>query len=48
MSLHARNIAITAGASEAEADEVAERMIKENNVKVDSAKKIVMEIRGVK
>ncbi|MFH1240098.1 MAG: hydroxymethylglutaryl-CoA reductase, degradative [Candidatus Diapherotrites archaeon] len=45
MSLHARNIAIMAGATEQEADSVAERMINENNVKVDSAKEILMEIR---
>ena len=45
MNLHARNIAIMAGASEEEADKVAERMINDNCVKVDFAKKIVMELR---
>lgn len=46
MTLHARNIAIMAGASEQEADKVTERMINENNVKVDVAKTILAEMRG--
>jgi len=45
MELHARNIAIIAGATEALIDEVAERMIKERKVKVDRAKEILKELK---
>jgi hydroxymethylglutaryl-CoA reductase len=44
MSLHARNIAITAGAKGAQIDLVAERMIKESKVRVDRAKEIIEEL----
>jgi hydroxymethylglutaryl-CoA reductase len=44
MSLHARNIAITAGAKDAQIDLVAERMVKERKVRVDRAKEILDEI----
>jgi hydroxymethylglutaryl-CoA reductase len=44
MSLHARNIAITAGAKDAMVDLVAERMVKERKVRVDRAKEIIEEL----
>ena len=44
MSLHARNIAITAGAKDSQIDLVAERMIKESKVRVDRAKEILYEL----
>ena len=44
MSLHARNIAITAGAKDALVDLVAERMVKERIVRVDRAKEILDEL----
>ncbi|MBN3037118.1 MAG: hydroxymethylglutaryl-CoA reductase, degradative [Candidatus Diapherotrites archaeon] len=45
MKLHARNIAVTAGASGSLADAVAERMISENAVRVDRAEEILKELR---
>jgi hydroxymethylglutaryl-CoA reductase len=44
MSLHARNIAITAGAKDEMVDLVAERMVKERKVRVDRAKEILEEL----
>lgn len=44
MSLHARNIAITAGAKGELVDLVAERMAKERKVRVDRAKEIIDEL----
>ena len=44
MSLHARNIAVTAGAKDAQIDLVAERMVKERKVRVDRAKEILEEL----
>jgi hydroxymethylglutaryl-CoA reductase len=44
MSLHARNIAVTAGAKNAQIDFVAERMVKERKVRVDRAKEILEEL----
>ena len=44
MSLHARNIAITAGAKDEIVDLVAERMVKERKVRVDRAKEIIEEL----
>jgi hydroxymethylglutaryl-CoA reductase len=44
MSLHARNIAITAGAKDEQVDLVAEQMIKERKVRVDRAKEILEEL----
>jgi hydroxymethylglutaryl-CoA reductase len=41
MSLHARNIAITAGAKDQMIDLVAEQMVKERKVRVDRAKEIL-------
>ncbi len=44
MSLHARNIAIIAGAKEAQVEVVAERMVAERKVRVDRAKEILEEL----
>jgi hydroxymethylglutaryl-CoA reductase len=44
MSLHARNIAVTAGAKDVLVDLVAERMVKERKVRVDRAKEILEEL----
>jgi hydroxymethylglutaryl-CoA reductase len=44
MSLHARNIAVTAGANDQLIDMVAERMVKERKVRVDRAKEILEEL----
>ena len=44
MSLHARNIAVTAGAKDDMVDMVAERMVKERKVRVDRAKEILEEL----
>jgi hydroxymethylglutaryl-CoA reductase len=44
MSLHARNIAVTAGAKDGLVDLVAERMVKERKVRVDRAKEILEEL----
>jgi hydroxymethylglutaryl-CoA reductase len=48
MELHARNIAINAGASGGEVEEVALRLIREGNVKVERAKQALEEIRKAK
>lgn len=45
MSLHARNIAIMAGALENEIDRVVERMVEEGKVMIDKAKEILDDIR---
>ncbi|MCX8158424.1 MAG: hydroxymethylglutaryl-CoA reductase, degradative [Candidatus Diapherotrites archaeon] len=45
MRLHAKNIAITAGASEDLVDKVAEIMVKENNICVARAKEIISELK---
>ncbi len=44
MSLHARNIAVTAGAKEELIDLVAERMVKERKVRMDRAKELIKEL----
>ncbi len=41
MRLHAKNIAVMAGASASQIDTVAEQLIKENKIKLDRAKEIV-------
>ncbi|MCD6235603.1 MAG: hydroxymethylglutaryl-CoA reductase, degradative [Thaumarchaeota archaeon] len=48
MSLHAKNIAVMAGAVGDEIDEVAEKMVQEGCVRVDCAKEILERIRGEK
>ncbi len=45
MSLHAKNIAVMAGAVGDEIDQVAERMVREKRVRVDRAKEILEELR---
>jgi len=45
MSLHAKNIAVMAGAVGDEIDIVAERMVKEKSIRVDRAKQILEELR---
>jgi hydroxymethylglutaryl-CoA reductase len=44
MRLHARNIAISAGAKDEIVDKVAERMVKERKIRVDRAKEIIEEL----
>jgi hydroxymethylglutaryl-CoA reductase len=44
MSLHARNIAITAGAKEEQVEAVSQQMISERKVRVDRAKEILEEL----
>jgi len=45
MSLHAKNIAIMAGANESEIDTIAEQMIQEGVVKLDRAKELLEQLR---
>jgi hydroxymethylglutaryl-CoA reductase len=45
MSLHAKNIAVMAGAKGDEIDKVAEKMVKEGKIKLDRAEEILKEIR---
>jgi len=45
MSLHAKNIAIMAGAKDKEIDKVAEQMINEGKIKLDRAKEILTDIK---
>jgi hydroxymethylglutaryl-CoA reductase len=45
MSLHAKNIAVMAGAKGEEIDKIAEQMIKEKKIKLDRAKEILEGIR---
>ncbi len=45
MSLHAKNIAVMAGAVGDEIDQVAERMVREKRIRVDRAKEILEELR---
>ncbi len=45
MSLHAKNIAVMAGAKGEEINKVAEQMIKEKKIKLDRAEEIISEIR---
>jgi hydroxymethylglutaryl-CoA reductase len=46
MSLHARNIAIMAGATGDLIDIVAERMVEERKIRMDRAKEIIEEYRS--
>ena len=45
MSLHAKNIAVMAGATKDEIDKVADQMIKEGKIKLDRAKEILEELK---
>ena len=46
MSLHAKNIAVMAGAKGDEIDLVADKLVEEGNIKLDRAKEILEEMRG--
>lgn len=46
MGLHARNLAVMAGAEGAEIEKVVERMVSEKKVRMDRAKEVLDEIRG--
>jgi len=46
MKLHARNIAVMAGAEGELIDEVAERLVREKKIRLDRAKEILQEIQG--
>lgn len=48
MKLHARNIAMSAGATPSEVDEVVERMLRERKIHVERAKQILEEMRSGK
>ena len=45
MSLHARNIAITAGAKEEEIDKIVEQMVAERKIRIDRARELLNSIR---
>jgi hydroxymethylglutaryl-CoA reductase len=44
MSLHAKNIAMMAGAKDSEIDRIADQLIKEGNVKLDRARELVSDL----
>jgi hydroxymethylglutaryl-CoA reductase len=46
MSLHAKNIAVMAGAAGKLVDAVAERMIKERKIRMDRAKELIDEYKA--
>jgi hydroxymethylglutaryl-CoA reductase len=46
MSLHARNIAIAAGATGELIDIIAEKMVEERQIRMDRAKQLIEEYRG--
>ncbi|MEM4465917.1 MAG: 3-hydroxy-3-methylglutaryl-CoA reductase, partial [Nitrososphaerota archaeon] len=48
MSLHAKNIAVMAGAVGDEIDIVAEQMVREKTIRVDRAQEILKELRSKK
>ncbi|MEM2968226.1 MAG: hydroxymethylglutaryl-CoA reductase, degradative [Candidatus Bathyarchaeia archaeon] len=48
MSLHARNIAVAAGAEGELIDLVAERMVKERKIRIDRAKELLQELKQTK
>ncbi|MDH5702793.1 MAG: hydroxymethylglutaryl-CoA reductase, degradative [Aigarchaeota archaeon] len=45
MALHARNIAITAGANEEEIDKIVEQMVAERKIRIDRARELLNSIR---
>lgn len=47
MSLHAKNIAMMAGADEERIDQIADQLIKEGNVRLDRAKELVEQNRAM-
>ncbi len=46
MSLHARNIAVTAGATDELVDLVAEKMVEERRIRVDRAKELIVQYKA--
>lgn len=48
MSLHARTVAISAGANSAELDSVVQRLIADRNIRVDYAERVLAELRGAR
>lgn len=46
MTLHARNVAVSAGASSAEVDAVAARMVETQSVRAETAEKVLTELRA--
>ncbi len=48
MELHARNLAVSAGARPEEVDRVVERLVKDHQVRFDRAKAIIEELRGAR
>ncbi len=46
MELHARNVAIMAGARGSEIDRVAEQMVKDGKIRIDYARELVSRLRG--
>lgn len=48
MRLHARNIAVMAGARGELVDKVAERLVREKKIRIDRAKEILEELKGKK
>jgi len=48
MSLHAKNIAMMAGAKNEEIDKIAEILVKEKNIRMDMAKELIKKLRGDK
>ena len=45
MALHARNVAIAAGAKKENINLIVEKMIKENKIRIDRAKELIEEIK---
>ncbi|MCJ7713810.1 3-hydroxy-3-methylglutaryl-CoA reductase, partial [Candidatus Bathyarchaeota archaeon] len=45
MALHARNVAIAAGAKKENINLIVEKMIKENKIIIDRAKELIEEIK---
>jgi len=46
MSLHARNVAIMAGASGSLIDLIAQRMVEEGRIRVERARELMQELKG--
>lgn len=46
MSLHARQIAMAAGAKGTEVSQIAEAMVRENNIRLERAKELLKQIKG--
>jgi hydroxymethylglutaryl-CoA reductase len=46
MALHARNVAVTAGAPPELVDEIVKRMVKEGKVRMDRAKELIEELKS--